>query len=108
MDVSLRRREGVDDAEQGGTLVRRRDLDGKYPYEIEGGLLPGEYAKCREEFNPALWVVRAPNGDIGSLSVRVHQITEHDNGTITVSPSIQFLTGDRWHGYLKAGVWQQC
>jgi hypothetical protein len=83
--------------------MRRRDLDGKYPYEIERELQPGEYAKCREEFNPALWSIRAPNGDLGSISVRVHNVVEEPDGEITVSPSIQFLTGNRWHGYLRNG-----
>jgi hypothetical protein len=85
--------------------MRRKELDGKYPYEIEAELQPGDYAKCCDQFKPQLWVVRAPNGDLGTLSSSVHQIVEHDAGTITVSPSIQFLTGQRYHGFLKAGVW---
>ena len=81
--------------------MRRRDLDGKYPYEIEPNLEPGDYASSIH----GLWCVRAPNGDQGSLRPSVHTIVENEDGTITVSPSIQFETGQRYHGYLKAGVW---
>jgi hypothetical protein len=31
-----------------------------------------------------------------------HSVTEHEDGTITVSPSIQ---GDKYHGNLIRGVW---
>lgn len=38
-----------------------------------------------------------------------HSIVEHDDGTITVSPSI--LIGrpgkKQWHGYLEHGVWRE-
>ena len=89
--------------------MRRKDLDGKYPYEIEPELQPGDYAYALNEINPPhqLWIMKAPNGDLGSLRGSVHQIVEHDDGTLTVSPSIQFETGQRWHGYLKAGIWSQ-
>jgi hypothetical protein len=36
-------------------------------------------------------------------------ITEHDDGTITVSPSI-FVNPNRpesWHGFLEHGVWRE-
>ena len=84
--------------------MRRKDLDGKYPYEIEPELKPGEYARALDP-SKGLWVVRAPNGDIAALRASAHQIVEHEDGTLTVSPSIQFETGHRWHGYLKGGVW---
>ena len=36
-----------------------------------------------------------------------HDVTEHEDGTITVSPSI-LITGEggSWHGYLELGVWR--
>lgn len=55
------------------------------------------------------WVWRAttPNGMHADL--QAHEVVEHDDGTITVSPSI--LTwqehGEQWHGYLRRGVWSE-
>lgn len=34
-----------------------------------------------------------------------HTVTEHEDGTITVSPSI--LMPGFWHGYLERGVWRE-
>ena len=34
-----------------------------------------------------------------------HEVEEHDDGTITVSPSI--VTSDGWHGWLDRGVWRE-
>jgi hypothetical protein len=73
------------------------------PIEREKGMEPGDYAG---PWRGEMWLLRAPNGDWGSL-FRQHTITEHEDRTITVSPSIQFLTGARWHGYLERGVWRQ-
>jgi hypothetical protein len=39
----------------------------------------------------------------------LHTIVEHEDGTITVSPSI-LVTGShgkQWHGYLERGVWRE-
>ena len=41
------------------------------------------------------------------------QITEHEDGTITVSPSISITTTrgkmnvELWHGFLERGVWRE-
>ena len=47
------------------------------------------------------------------MSLRDVDVTEHEDGTITVSPSILLasygLHGERRrHGYLKRGVWEPC
>lgn len=60
-------------------------------------LHPGDYWKTPE----GEWWAYAPKGGIGVLSD--HQVTEHDDGTITVFPSI--LMPDKYHGYLERGVW---
>ncbi|QPF81698.1 hypothetical protein IC762_17905 [Bradyrhizobium genosp. L] len=56
------------------------------------------------------WQVTAPDGTVGSLNPAVHQIEEHDDGTITVSPSLDY--GKRkpgaWHGWLRRGVFDEC
>ncbi len=52
------------------------------------------------------WTVTAPNGDACSLDPAVHQVVEHDDGTITVSPSIDMsrIKPSGWHGFLVNGV----
>ena len=59
-----------------------------------------------------VWYCCPPGvGDWMFASLVRHDVTEHDDGTITVSPSILLeantRAGDlRWHGYLEAGVWR--
>ena len=47
----------------------------------------------------------------GGAYLDSHTVTEHEDGTITVSPSIlwdeSMGTGDTWHGYLERGVWRE-
>jgi hypothetical protein len=80
---------------------------------------PGEYAK----HPTAGWHCVTPNGHGANLSA--HQVAEHEDGTITMSPSILVrevtapgvgfvpyreasYTGELWHGFLERGVWRQC
>lgn len=82
---------------------RVRDLE---PHEYEAG----DYGRWQD-----MWFCRAPGGEgpqrfTGNLSQ--HDVVEHDDGTITVSPSI--LVSSRWageefswHGYLEQGVWRE-
>jgi len=72
-------------------------------------LQPGEYA-----YVDGRWYGCTPNGHLGDLTE--HQVTEHNDSTITVSPSILVTipnygnTGkdkELWHGYLEAGVWRE-
>jgi hypothetical protein len=53
------------------------------------------------------WMARTPNGHLGNLGN--HDVTEHEGGTITVSPSILISnhTGELWHGFLERGVWRE-
>lgn len=56
-----------------------------------------------------LWYCVTPNGHYGALGK--HDITEHEDGTITVSPSILVSYSDAeqlYHGYLEKGVWREC
>ena len=70
---------------------------------------PGSYWK-----RGATWFAITPNGHLGNLSA--HTVTEHDDGTITVSPSILVSTTrpkdgkdvELWHGFLERGVWRSC
>lgn len=60
------------------------------------------------------WFAITPNGHLGNLSN--HTVTEHEDGTITVSPSILVSTTspnkgnsvELWHGYLERGTWRAC
>ena len=51
------------------------------------------------------WIVRTPNGHLGTLGA--HDVVEHEDGTITVSPSILVWdnTGELYHGFLVRGEW---
>lgn len=53
------------------------------------------------------WYCVTPEGQYGSLAR--HDVIEHDDGTITVSPSILISGGSKpeWHGYLERGVWRK-
>jgi hypothetical protein len=63
-------------------------------------LPPGSYG----EHPDGTWWFRPPGvGHSGPLTE--HTITEHEDGTITVEPSI--LT-DEIHGYLIRGEWTAC
>lgn len=53
-----------------------------------------------------IWLCRPPGQHLGSL--KNHDVTEHDDGTITVSPSILITDGETtWHGFLERGVWRE-
>jgi hypothetical protein len=71
---------------------------------------PGEYGKGSD----GKWYGCPPQyieGDdlplVGNLSA--HQVVEHEDGTITVSPSILIRrhNGHEWHGFLEHGVWRE-
>lgn len=48
-----------------------------------------------------------PGNLMGNLSN--HTVTEHEDGTITVTPSILTWNRiERRHGYLTRGVWHEC
>lgn len=75
------------------------------------GMAPGDYGYAKNDPWEA-WVCLSPNGLIGALGN--HKVTEHEDGTITVSPSI-LITVDNpddgnasYHGFLKRGVWEEC
>jgi len=63
----------------------------------------GDYGKDER----GIWCVRPPNRYAGSIPN--HKVVEHEDGTITVSPSILLDDGgkEKWHGYLERGVWRE-
>jgi hypothetical protein len=87
------------------TLGRRIES----PFAAGGGLIgewpqPGDYYLYPE----AGWCGVSPNGH--AVGLRNHDVAEHEDGTITVSPSI-LVHGDgvqgAWHGFLERGVWRE-
>lgn len=74
-----------------------------------GGALIDEWPRPGDYYHdPRVgWSGCTPTGDIANLSA--HHVIEHDDGTITVSPSILVSGGprcSRWHGFLERGVWR--
>jgi hypothetical protein len=69
---------------------------------------PGDYWK----HSSGTWYAETPNGHLANL-IR-HTVTEHEDGSITVSPSILVSSphngkaGELWHGFLEHGVWRSC
>ncbi len=55
-----------------------------------------------------VWCIRPPGCHMGPL-ISGHKITEHEDGTITVSPSIEcdWRDGPNWHGFLERGEWRK-
>lgn len=76
----------------------------KYMTLDDTGLKPGEYGK--HPINE-VWYCCTPNGNYGDL--QDHDVTEHLDGTISVSPSISVWddTRELWHGYLERGIWRE-
>jgi hypothetical protein len=72
---------------------------------------PGTYGRIEVggENLKWIWVCTTPNGHHGSLDG--HDVIEHEDGTITVSPSILIKGGpdweELWHGYLEHGDWRK-
>lgn len=67
-------------------------------------LRPGQYGKNAN----GNWYACTPNGAMANLSA--HEVTEHEDGTITASPSIKVWSGrgdEIWHGYLERGGWRE-
>lgn len=88
-----------------------------------GKLEPGDYVRVAPErrgdgtefsedeknawWTKPYWMCCSPNGHIGNLER--HDVVEHEDGTITVSPSILISDGrgPLWHGFLRRGEWSE-
>jgi len=51
------------------------------------------------------FIICTPNNLIASI--RNHTVIEHENGTISVSPSILINGTGTWHGFLEKGIWRE-
>lgn len=67
---------------------------------------PGSYMKVTSDGPAISWYIVDPTGRPGTLiDGGNHRVVEHEDRTITVSPSI--LYPDGWHGFLERGVWRE-
>lgn len=82
----------------------------KEPHELEAG----EYSKWDKT---GFWYAVPPvPGTNLTANLSAHEVVEHEDGTITVSPSIEITMPDPdggkpieyWHGYLERGIWKEC
>lgn len=90
-----------------GDTTRGRARPGVAPWDLEAG----DYCVRQEAADPrrsVAWVV-TPNGN-GPARLDGWELTEHEDGSITVSPSILAEPAGGmpgWHGYLEHGVWRE-
>lgn len=90
---------------------RRVPSTDKGIHDVETTMANGAYVKIPEDHRyygmGIRWLVSY--GTCGALREGVHTVEEHDDGTITVSPSLVMPAsreGERWHGWLRHGVFE--
>ena len=89
--------------------------DARPPWNLK----PGEYCvRVDADTGQRVAWVRLPNGN-GPARLEGWDLTEHDDGTITTSPSIlahahrgvseddETVEYPEWHGYLERGAWRE-
>jgi hypothetical protein len=83
-------------------MIGRR-VHNKEPHELQ----PGDYGRWAID---AYWYAVPPGTDL-LAGLAWHTVTEHEDGTITVSPStlVQQPNAEppQWHGFLERGVWRR-
>lgn len=85
-------------------------MKGRRVFPDENGKL--RFAEGDYGVDPAdgVWKGRPPDQHLGDFGR--HEVVEHEDETITVSPSI-LITGYEgdckieWHGYLECGIWRE-
>lgn len=92
----------------GGDTMANDPVEGKRVFLNEEGHLilgVGDYGKDAD----GVWWARVPAPGFSMATLTLHEIIEHDDHTITASPSILMEKGNgvSWHGYLVKGVWRQ-
>ncbi len=80
---------------------RRRDLS-EWSWSEEDAPQIGDYGKLPN----GEWYAETP---VAMARLIKHIVVEHEDGTITVSPSILCTDthGIGWHGYIERGVWRE-
>lgn len=89
-------------------MLEGRRVRFSYGFPGRRRLRPGRYCKVPDGMDPrgrGVWYAIDPTGCAGAIRPAQHQVVEHDDGTITVTPSLVMPGG--WHGYLEHGVWRE-
>jgi len=87
----------------------RRLLDGT---DWNSEWQPGDYSKKDERY----WLVCTPNNEMALIDSTRWKVTEHEDKTVTMSPSILISTinpntnqyVELWHGFLERGIFRSC
>ena len=92
----------------GDTTQGRRVPDGKWWDEDlhPSPWQPGDYGRGSLGGEEGLWVMM-PDGNGPGCLRNLWTITDEDDGTITVDPSIWDNKPEGWHGFLEHGVWRE-
>lgn len=84
---------------------------------------PGSYMKVTTRTGSVMWFIVDPLGAPGTIVKQHHQVEEHEDGTITVLPSLDHQRDGYdhesfaamitkypfgWHGWLEHGIWKEC
>jgi hypothetical protein len=99
-------------------IIRGRRIE-HLDHTTDDGIEPGDYWKDdRGHWYVAAPVPRDENGFLLTCDVSTWNVTEHEDRTITVSPSIFWGAGGypnsprdwaekhTWHGFLEHGEWR--
>lgn len=90
------------------TLPGRRVADANEVWHGQAG----DYAVADRHVwvrTPADDVLRIPRGDVADPDQPAWSFEEHEDGTVTLSPSIFVNPQDDppgWHGFLEHGIWR--
>jgi hypothetical protein len=91
-------------------MIGRRIPDGEFLERYGASeLQDGDYGFIENEHGDdgrVLWAM-LPGGSGAFRNDGRWTVEEHDDGTVTVSPSIWHDKPHGWHGFLRAGEWQK-
>lgn len=88
-----------------GELTPGRRLPDDTDIFGEAALKPGDYVLR----DGVVWAIE-PDGGAALMKLDGWETTVHEDGTITLSPSIwvnKHRDPPGWHGYLERGVWRE-
>lgn len=85
-----------------------RRNDEWFTNSVEHPCRAGDYMKDPRDGH---WYAIPPTatGHLYPASIAAHEVEEHEDGTITVSPSLLITEPPNWryHGYLRRGEWTE-
>lgn len=80
--------------------------------DCDAGGIPAEDVPGSYWRSGGVWHCIPPLDGLHAGSLAAHTVTEHEDGTITVHPSILFHPrpdgSHGWHGWLRQGIWMEC